>query len=65
VRHVRNPWPASSNLLKKYEYQYQQRLWRESKEEEYERHTGKRLKKHEDARDHWHCRSLGIVGILA
>ncbi|PUZ66624.1 hypothetical protein GQ55_3G334500 [Panicum hallii var. hallii] len=24
-------------------------------EEEYEHRTGKRLKKHEDARDHWHC----------
>ncbi|PVH32064.1 hypothetical protein PAHAL_9G304600 [Panicum hallii] len=39
----------------KYEYQYQQRLWRESEEEEYERRTGKRLKKHEDVRVHWHC----------
>jgi hypothetical protein len=55
VRHVRNQRPTSSDLLKKYEYQYQQRLWRESEEEEYERRTGKRLKRHEDARDHWHC----------
>jgi hypothetical protein len=55
VRHVRNQQPTSSDLLKKYEYQYQQRLRRESEEEEFERRTGKRLKKHEDARDHWHC----------
>jgi hypothetical protein len=48
VRHVRNQRPTSSDLLKKYEYQYQQRLRRESEEEEYERHTRKRLKKHED-----------------
>jgi hypothetical protein len=27
VRHVRNQRPTSSDLLKKYEYQYQQRLW--------------------------------------
>jgi hypothetical protein len=26
VRHIRNQRPASSKLLKKYEYQYQQRL---------------------------------------
>jgi hypothetical protein len=50
VRYVRNQWPTSSDLLKKYE-----RLQRESEEEEYERRTGKRLKRHEDARDHWHC----------
>jgi hypothetical protein len=55
VRHVRNQWLTSSDLLKKYEYQYQQRLRRESEGEEYEHHTGKHLKKHEDARDHWHC----------
>jgi hypothetical protein len=55
VRHVRNQRPASSDLLRKYEYQYQQCLWHESEEEEYERHTKKRLKKQEDARDHWHC----------
>jgi hypothetical protein len=54
VRHARNQRLTSSDLLKKYEYQYQQRLRRESKEEEYERCTGKRLKKHEDAHDHWH-----------
>jgi hypothetical protein len=30
IRHVRNQRPASSDLLKKYEYQYQQRLQRES-----------------------------------
>jgi hypothetical protein len=45
VRHVRNQRPASSDLLMKYEYQYQQRLRRELEEEEYERRTGKRLKK--------------------
>jgi hypothetical protein len=45
VRLVRNQWPTSSDLLRKNEYQYQQRLRRESEEEEYERHTGKRLKK--------------------
>jgi hypothetical protein len=55
VRHVRNQWPASSDLLKKYKYQYQQRLQRESEEEEYERRIGKCLKKWEDMRDHWHC----------
>jgi hypothetical protein len=55
VRHVRNQRPTSSDLLKKYEYQYQQHLRRESEEEEHERRTRKRLKKHEDARDHWHC----------
>ncbi|PUZ44267.1 hypothetical protein GQ55_8G076300 [Panicum hallii var. hallii] len=37
------------------EEQYQQHLRRESEVEEYERRTGKCLKKHEDARDHWHC----------
>jgi hypothetical protein len=55
VRHVRNQWPASSDLLKKYEYQYQQRLERESEDEEYERRTGKSLKKWGDTHDHWHC----------
>jgi hypothetical protein len=55
VRHVRNQRPTSSDLLRKYEYQYQQRLRHESEKEEYERRTGKRLKKQEDARDHWHC----------
>ncbi|PVH62647.1 hypothetical protein PAHAL_3G356000 [Panicum hallii] len=55
VRYVRNQRPTSSDLLRKYEYQYQQRLQRESEEEEHERHIGKRLRKHEDARDHWHC----------
>jgi hypothetical protein len=55
VRHVRNQRPASSNLLKKYVYEYQQRLQRELEEEEYELCTGKRLKKQEDARDYWHC----------
>jgi hypothetical protein len=39
----------------KYEYQYQQRLQRKFEEEEDERRTGKRLRKHEDARDHWYC----------
>jgi hypothetical protein len=55
IRHVRNQWPASADLLKKYEYQYQQRLQRELEEEDYERRTGKSLKKREDTRDHWHC----------
>jgi hypothetical protein len=41
VRHVRNQWPASSHLLKKYEYQCQQRLQHESEDEEYERRTGR------------------------
>jgi hypothetical protein len=54
VRHVRNQKPTSSNLFKKYEYQYQQHLQCELEEEEYERRTGKRLKKQEDARDNWH-----------
>jgi hypothetical protein len=55
VRHVKNQRPASSNLLKMYEYQYQQRLQRELEEEEYERRIGKSLKKREDTCDHWHC----------
>jgi hypothetical protein len=55
VRLVRNQRLASSDLLKRYEYQYQQCLQRESEEKEYERHTGKSLKKREDTRDHWHC----------
>jgi hypothetical protein len=55
VRYVRNQRPTSSDLLRKYEYQYRQRLQRESEDEEYEHRTGKRLKKHEDARNHWHC----------
>jgi hypothetical protein len=55
IRHVRNQRPASSDLLKKYECQYQQHLRHESEEEEYERRTGKSLKKREDTRDHWHC----------
>jgi hypothetical protein len=45
VRHVRNQWPTSSGLLRKYKYQYQQCLRCEIEEEEYERRTGKRLKK--------------------
>jgi hypothetical protein len=59
VRHVRNQRPASFDVLKKYEYQYQQRHQRKLEEEEYERHTGKSLKKREDTRDHW------FVGTLA
>jgi hypothetical protein len=55
VRHVRNQRPVSSHLLRKYEYQYQQRLQCENEEEEYERRTGKCLRKQEDMRDHWHC----------
>jgi hypothetical protein len=55
VRHVRNQRTVSSHLLRKYQYLYQQRLQRETEEEEYERRTGKRLRRREDARDHWHC----------
>jgi hypothetical protein len=55
VRHVRNQRPVSSHLLRKYEYQYQQCLQRETEEEEYKWRTGKRLRKQEDTRDHWHC----------
>ncbi|PUZ75648.1 hypothetical protein GQ55_1G206300 [Panicum hallii var. hallii] len=55
VRHVRNQRPVSSHLLRKYQYQYQQRLQRETEEEEYEQRTGKRLRRREDTRDHWHC----------
>jgi hypothetical protein len=55
VRYVRNQRPISSDLLRKYEYQYQQHIQRESEEEEYEHRTGKHLRKHEDAGDHWHC----------
>jgi hypothetical protein len=55
VRHVRNQRPASFHLLKKYEYQYQQLLQHESEDEEYERRTGKSLKKHSGTHDHWHC----------
>jgi hypothetical protein len=54
VRHIRNQRLASFDLLKKYEYQYQQRLQRELEVEEYERCTGKSLKKGGDMRDHWH-----------
>jgi hypothetical protein len=35
VRHVRNQRPVSSHLLRKYQYQYQQRLQHEIEEEEY------------------------------
>jgi hypothetical protein len=52
VRHVRNQRPVSSDLLKNYEYQYQQCLQRETEEEEYEHRTGKILKKRGDTRDH-------------
>jgi hypothetical protein len=45
VRHVRNQRPVSSHLLRKYKYQYQQRLQRVTEEEEYERRIGKRLRK--------------------
>jgi hypothetical protein len=64
MRHVKNQRPTSSDLLKKYKYQYQQRLQQESEEEEYKRRTGKRLKKHEDARDHWHCLFFRYFWIL-
>jgi hypothetical protein len=55
VRHVRYQWPLSTHLLKKYEYQYRQCCQYESEDEEYERRTGKSLKRCEDSRDHWHC----------
>jgi hypothetical protein len=55
VRHVRYQWPLSAHLLKKYEYQYQQRCQYESKDKEYECRTGKSLKRREDLCDHWHC----------
>jgi hypothetical protein len=55
VRHVRNQRLVSSHLLRKYQYQYQQRLQHEIEEEEYERRTGKRLRRREDTRDRWHC----------
>jgi hypothetical protein len=55
VRHVRYQWPLSVHLLKKYEYQYRQRRQYELEDEEYEHHTRKSLKRHEDTRDHWHC----------
>jgi hypothetical protein len=52
---MRYQWPLSAHLLKKYEYQYRQRRQYESEDEEYERRTGKSLKRREDSRDHWHC----------
>jgi hypothetical protein len=55
VRHVRYQRPPSPHLLKKYEYQYRQRHQYKSEDEEYERRTGKSLKRREDSRDHWHC----------
>jgi hypothetical protein len=55
VRHVKNQWPASAHLLKKYECQYRQRLQYELEDEEHEHRTGKSLKKREDTRDHWQC----------
>jgi hypothetical protein len=55
VRHMRYQWPLSAHLLKKYEYQYRQRRQYESQDEEYERRTGKSLKRREDSRDHLHC----------
>jgi hypothetical protein len=47
--------PLSAHLLKKYEYQYQQRRQYKLEDEEYEHHTGKSLKRREDMCDHWHC----------
>jgi hypothetical protein len=55
VQHVRYQRPASEHLLKKYEYQYRLRRQHEPKDEEYERHIGKHLRRQEDARDHQHC----------
>jgi hypothetical protein len=52
---VRYQCPLSVHLLKKYEYQYQQRRQYESKDEEYECRTRKSLKRREDSCDHWHC----------
>jgi hypothetical protein len=65
VRHVRNQRPASSDLLKKYEYQYQQRLQHESKEEEYERCTRKSLKNKKTRMIIGIAHSSSIVGIPA
>jgi hypothetical protein len=55
VRHVQYQWPLSVHLLKKYEFQYQQRRQYELEDEEYEHGTRKSLKRREDSRDHWHC----------
>jgi hypothetical protein len=55
VRHVQYQWPLSAHLLKKYEYQYRHHRQYESEDEEYERRTGKSLKRREDSGDHWHC----------
>jgi hypothetical protein len=55
VRGIRYQRPLSAHLLKKYEYQYRQRLQYESEGEEYQRRTGRILKRREDTRDHWHC----------
>jgi hypothetical protein len=63
VRHIRNQQPASAHLLRKYEYRYQQHRQHKSEEQEYERRTGRSLKRREDARDHWQCLSSGIVGL--
>jgi hypothetical protein len=65
IRHVRNQRPASSDLLKKYEYQYEQRLQRESEEEEYELRTGKVRRSEKTRVIIGIARSSSIVGILA
>jgi hypothetical protein len=55
VRHIWYERPLSAHLLKKYEYQHQQRRQYESEDEGYEHRIGKCLKRHEDSRDHWYC----------
>jgi hypothetical protein len=55
VRHVQYQRPLFAHLLKKYEYQCQQRRQYKSEDEENEHRTGKSLKRREDSRDHWHC----------
>jgi hypothetical protein len=55
VQHVRYQRPTSEHLLRKYEYQYRQCRQHEPEDEVYEHHTRKRLRRHEDTWDHWHC----------
>ena len=47
VRSVRYQRPLSTHLLKKYRYQYEQRLQYESEGEEYKRRTGRNLRRQE------------------
>jgi hypothetical protein len=55
VRHVWYQRPLSAHLLKRYEYQYRQHRQYELEDEEYERRTGKSLKRRENMHDHWLC----------